>query len=72
MKETESFMAEDCIGSPAKTVICTGAFIDFELKWNLILYTLAVVPVSILVGYLANRPDQFLLRKLTDKKSNRK
>lgn len=32
----------------------------------------AVVPVSILVGYLANRLDQFLLRKLTEKRSDRR
>ncbi len=31
-------------------------------NWNLILYTLAVVPVTILVGYLANKLDQMLIR----------
>lgn len=34
-------------------------------NWNLILYTLAVVPVSILVGYLVNKLDSLLIRKLS-------
>lgn len=33
-------------------------------NWNLILYTLAVVPVTILVGYLINKLDRLLIRKL--------
>ena len=39
-------------------------------NWNLILYTLAVVPVTILVGYLANRVDNLLIRKLTSKNTS--
>lgn len=31
-------------------------------NWNLILYTVAVVPVTIVVGYLANKLDQLLIR----------
>ena len=34
-------------------------------NWNLILYTLAVVPVTILVGYLVNTLDRLLIRKLS-------
>ena len=40
-------------------------------NWNLILYTLAVVPVTILVGYLANRLDNLLIRKLSSKLSSK-
>ena len=36
-------------------------------NWNLILYTLAVVPLTILVGFLANRLDALLIRLLSSR-----
>lgn len=40
-------------------------------NWNLILYTLAVVPVTILVGFLANRLDALLIRLLSSRFKHR-
>ena len=41
-------------------------------NWNLILYTLAVVPVTILAGFLENRLDGLLIRKLSAGLKNKK
>ena len=41
-------------------------------NWNLILYTVAVVAVTILVGFLMNRFDGWLIGKITGKGAGRK